>query len=264
MRHSVKRFDNVKKQNTSSLLSTPLRRALGLPRSASTQRILWEFGLPPAAAALTGTLLQSFSRSCKHRKRHLVSLPYHDYNSTTAPATADYLNWMPHKLRELSATHRHIDMRNLSRSAVSQIVLAEQKQLWSVYCRSRPYAQAVKSDLDIARYMLSDTTRVARIRARLRLGVARTRHFLHKTGRVSSPNCVSCGVADDEAHVLIFCTALAEDRLHCVNALGTLSPPVALCMTALLGIAPPGHPQFDQILHATSPFLCILATKKRI
>lgn len=181
------------------------------------------------------------------------------------------MRWLPHRLDEIRQRYRGIDLRHLTRSSFNLIVVSEQKRLMDAYCEEgeRSYIKAVKPRPTTALYLRTDDTTALRARARLRLGVARTRQYLYGISRAQSPNCESCGWTDDDTHVLFSCDELSQERLNCITALAALTPPASFDIHAVLGVEseepgrpPPAHA--TAVLHITGIFLKQLALKKRI
>jgi len=93
------------------IIAIPLRRALGMPRSSSAVRLLWEFGIPSPPVIRSRVLLECLSRAYRSAKdgNHLPRLLVDDFKAadpSTHP-TPFYARPFVHEAASLLALPNH-------------------------------------------------------------------------------------------------------------------------------------------------------------
>ena len=84
------------------IIATPLRRALGLHKTSSAIRTMWEFGIPDLQSTRLKCLLQSTSRALRSASNghFLPSILSNDINSPNSSASSFYSRPFTHELSE--------------------------------------------------------------------------------------------------------------------------------------------------------------------
>ena len=212
-------LNQQQQQNLDQIIARPLRKALGLRRSTSALRVMWEFGVPPIRPSLAKIYLQSIFRSYCLRETKLANLPYHDFVAYANDPVPTKHRTLPHFAFDLLQRH-HLQLPDLNKYLIDYVARKEWLQWWAA--NARHSAQLLKPEPGPARYLRIDHPTAARARARLRLRVSPTRYFLHKINKISSPNCTYCDAVDTEAHVLLFCRSTVALRTECRSRLMAL------------------------------------------
>jgi hypothetical protein len=261
------------------IIATPLRRALGLHRTASALRTLWEFGIPDVESIRVRCFLQSISRAYRS---HLSGnfLPTILINDITAAAKRDidssssfYCRSIIDELHTMQIEHPSASKLPLDRKTLNAITATAMTTHWVANSTAR--ARILKPSPDPPRYLYVDLKPVVCIRARLRLAVALTpqRKFIYR--HTDSDQC--CGEAGTTEHVILRCNRFAGARAVCVRSLSNLSSPVILTLDLALGLPPPTpsplprhhKKQFlqdlhDQCLLITGAYLASIDTISRL
>lgn len=239
-----------------SIIAVPLRRALGLHRSASTARTLWECGIPTVRSLKVASVLQSVSRSIRsHRSGNgLPGALVHDLLEAPlrhpGPIYCRPFRSEVQSIQKLFPLALRLPLRAKQVRAVVQSSMAREWQF-----SSKPPHRVMKPCAEVPRYLSVDPKPTVAVRARLRFSVALTPHRRHIYGLQPSPACW-CGELDgDTDHVLLHCPKFAAARQLCSTALQGLYDPQALTRQLLLGQPPVisahlrGERSFQRLLH---------------
>lgn len=262
------------------IIATPLRRALGLHRTASALRTLWEFGIPDVESIRVCCFLQSISRAYRSHLsgNFLPSILINDITAATARRDADssssfYCRSIIDELHSMQLRHPSASKLPLDRKTLNAITASAMTTHWVT--NSTVKARILKPSPDPPRYLHVDLKPVVCIRARLRLAVALTpqRKFIYR--HTDSNQC--CGEAGTTEHVILRCNRFAGARAACVRTLSSLSSPVTLTLDLALGLPPPNpcsiprhHKKkflqdlHDQCLHITGAYLASIDTISRL
>jgi hypothetical protein len=234
------------------ILASPLRRALGLHRSASGIRTLWEFGIPTINTIRLRCILQAVSRAYRSAAdgNALPSILVEDAKSFKPAKTAAYCRPFVQEVAEVQAAHPAAAKLPIAKKQLDSICKAAMVKEW--HALSSLKARAIKPELDCPRYISVDSKPLVCIRARLRLASALTprRRFIY--GLTNTDKC-ECGLVGDTEHVLMKCTKFNADRSVCSTGLLELYSPVKLTLALVLG-QPPPLPA-DRTLHNEKSFL---------
>jgi hypothetical protein len=217
---------------------------LGLHRTASALRTLWEFGIPDVESIRLRCFLQSISRA--HRS-HLNGnfLPTILINDITAipaaPATGadtSYCRSIADELQGIQGKHPAASKLPLDKKQLNTITTTAMTNQW--VANSTIKARALKPSPDPPRYLTVDDKPVVCIRARLRLSVALTPQRKFRYRHTDHDQC--CGETGTTEHVLLRCNRFAGPRAACILALSKLPISVHLTLDLALGLPPPIPP----------------------
>jgi hypothetical protein len=253
------------------IIATPLRRALGLHRSASAVRVLWEFGIPSASVIRLRCILQTVSRAFRSARcgNYLPSLLVQDVSSDEKggdkPAFCRSFRCELEEVKRLLPANSKFP---LDKKVIKAVVASAMRTEWSSL--SSVKAKAIKPLGDCARYISVDPKPIVCIRARLRLSVALTPQRRHVYRLADSPRC-GCGwPVGDTNHVVMLCPKFASARSVCSNLLLSCAVPVKLTLDLVLGNPPLVDDQWwsgqrallrdlhDQCLNITGDFLLFI------
>jgi hypothetical protein len=259
------------------IIATPLRRALGLHRSSSAVRVMWEFGIPSAAVIRLRCILQTVSRAYRAARSgsFLPSLLVEDFRSEEKGEEKPvFCRSLRCEVREFSPLLPVNFRFPLDKKVVKTVTSNAMMREWSLVSSAK--ARAIKPLSDCPRYIFVDPKPIVCIRARLRLSVALTpqRRFVY--GVSSSARCECGWLVGDTNHVVMICSKFALDRSVCSNLLLSCSVPVKLTLGLVLGSPPPvddpslrGARAFlqdlhDRCLNITGQFLLAIDRRMRL
>jgi hypothetical protein len=233
------------------ILATPLRRALGLHRSASAVRTLWEFGIPDMETIRLRCFLQSVSRAVRssYSGNFLPSILATDISQHQPVASPHYCRSLTQEFSEINQQYPYTSRLPLNKKVIDNTTVDAMTKQW--IRDSTPKARSIKPSPDIPRYLYTDSKPTVCIRARLRLSCALTprRKFIY--GLTTSDTC--CGETGDAAHVILRCKRFDSARATCTQHLLDLYVSVHLTLDLALGLPPP-LPS-DRSLHREKTFL---------
>jgi hypothetical protein len=222
----------TQQQKLLQILATPLRRALGLPNSASAIRVLWEFGVPTIPTLKLRCMLQAVLRADKSFQsgNQLPNLLLKDCDRTEFPKSAAYCRPIGAEFRQ-SITQCPFD-----KSEIKSLTVKSMTAVWQSSANYK--AKMLKPSPELPLYITADTKPLVCVRARLRMGVALTpkRLFLYRV--IDSPRCPRCGVEGNARHVLLDCPEYHVSRSVCSSKLAFLPFHVDLTYELLLGLRP--------------------------
>jgi hypothetical protein len=233
------------------IIANPLRRALGLHRTASAIRTLWEFGIPTIETIRLTQFLQSLSRAMRsaYNGNFLPAILAGDIADPGDNESARYCRPISTELAEIRLQHPSAARLPLDKKQAKSISIAAMTKAWNSSASAK--ARSIKPDHLPARYISVDTKPTVCIRARLRLDVALTprRKLIYRL----VPNDVCCGESGNTEHVLMRCNKYTAARTKCSNDLLNLYIPITLTLSLLLGLPPP--PPIDPSLRHEKAFL---------
>lgn len=246
----------------SQVMATPLRRALGLSRSASAARVLWEFGLYDTFTLHCKHIISAYLRSqrCLDNGLTLADTLARDYDSYAAAPSAQFCLPFPAILKEacacLSLPEPPVD-KNMLKCALDKFAT----DTWS---RGKEAAVQLKPLLPPASYLKVDRKPAVCIRARVRLGVALSFVVLNRYRKRDSPSCDYCAAAEGSIdHLLLQCPRFDLDRSICSSSLADLPSSPTLSLDLLRGCTPPDmrKAEANQCLSITATFLSAVSSK---
>ena len=256
----ITKFTKKHIQQLTQVIASPLRRALGLPRSTSAQRVLWEYGLPDVGNIILKTLFQFYNRSVTEYSSNPHSLP--------AMCASDVKSYVPPD-PSLHSSNSFLAIRSVpslissalarfpslsfpaSTDAINTTIARSAALHWEDTAAQR--YRVLKPCIDTPMYLSVDTMPAAVIRGRIRLNRELSHQRMWKYGRVESSNCPVCGIWGNIEHILMQCPVFRRQRVECMNELNRLYYPVYLTMDLIRGESPPKPP--DKTLHNERQFL---------
>ena len=118
---------------------------------------------------------------------------------------------------------------------------------------------SLRAGLSHVPWVSSRSRRVSIVLARLRMGHAGVRYYLHRFGMADSPACVTCGVDDTIEHFLLTCARYRRERLVLAAALRPLGV-LDMTVRVLLGGGNYPHRVQTKIIRATAEYLTSTGT----
>jgi hypothetical protein len=237
------------------IIAIPLRRALGLHRSSSAARTLWEFGIPDFETLRKKCLLQGINRAARsaNNGNFLPSILIDDIKNQQPYSSSHYCRPVSIEFAALKVTFPdNVDSKiPISDKALKGIITASMTSNFVRAARHTPKWLRIKPSPQVASYLSVDTKPLVCIRARLRLSCALTPHRKHIYRLTDTSLC--CGELGDADHVIMRCSKFTAARVRCINDLHTLYVPVDLSTDLAAGLPPP--PPSDPSLHAEKTFL---------
>lgn len=227
------------------IIAIPLRRALGMPRSASAVRLLWEFGLPTPPIIRSRVMLECVSRAFRSADDDnvLPRLLIDDFkaaNPASLPLPA-YARPFAHEAAVLISQHPiELPAKSTDRK---DWVTDRMTHEWQASSRVKARHRLLKHSPELPLYLSVDTKPLVVLRARLRMGVALVPYRKHIYDKSLSDLCPHCNVKGTVQHVLMHCTKFASARSLLVVSLLALQPSVKLTLNVILGDAP--HELYD-------------------
>ena len=271
-------IDLITLHKITQIISTPLRKTLGLGSHASAARTLWECGIPGIDTILLQHTIAAANRS--HRaigNASLAEVPpmlafdishfnFHSYKPSRK------FTFLPYRFHRFSGKNLFPPLP-IGKSDLKRIINSAAKAEFSSTPKLSADAISLKADLLPELYLSHDPKPIVSIRARCRLGVALTPKQLFKYKKRASPLCESCHVVGDLKHVLMDCTRFNVARLACAKALSWLYVPIPLDLNLILGLAPFLPPRFadekkfqvlihEQCLDHTGKFLAAISRQQ--
>lgn len=237
------------------VLALPLRRALGLPRSTSAQRTIWEYALPDVGSIQMRTLLQYYNRSCSHFRSDPNSLPALFASDVSDLAPPDPARPSSHQSVPALLKSALTLFPDLKFPATTATINKHIAQLATSHWENtaKHHHRVSKPDSDTPLYLSVDKMPAAVIRGRLRLDKALSFEVMWKYKSIASPRCHHCDVLGSVSHILLYCPVFQIQRAKCTAALQNLYYPIELTMSLLRG-EPPPRPR-DRTLHSEQKFL---------
>lgn len=233
------------------IIALPLRRALGLPGTASARRTLWEYGLPPPHLLRLKSLVQCLGRAYRsaNQGNYLPGLLRDDIvavmNGAVAPASS---RPSPHYCRPF-ATEAVADLTQLpapptlpaSSADINALINGAMTTDWQSTNRVKHRDKLLKPSPELPLYLTLDQKPALTIRARLRLGVCLVPQRRHIYNPANSPSCPYCvGIVGTVTHMLLECPRFAAPRTLLTDTLRTrLRVPISLTLQLLKGLPPP-------------------------
>ena len=260
-----------------SLVAKPLKKVLGLPRSASTLATLAECGISSIDVWRDKLTLQLAHRISTLSPTHESSIQFyqHDYNHDhqQVQSTRSYkglIESLGSRVQALEGKlsnhntqwnlndHKAPDRRELK---LKELELSHTQWINSNTCLAlqalKPlHIEAIKKEL----YIVHDKPHISRLRARFRFNVAKTNQILFKYKQRASPNCPFCRHAiESREHILMECPEYQLERLaleHKLQRELQLNNPLTLnvILGDFRGIACPSQSLLD-ILAWTGNFI---------
>ena len=185
--------------------------------------MIWEFGLPDVESIHLRALLQFYNRSFTHHASDPTSLPAMCARDVESMIALDYaprvdtIPWMVWQMRKYFPVQLAFP---LSKESMDSFVQWRETERWidtsTVIYRELKPSPATES------YLSSDNMPGAVIRARVRMGIARTPQRMWQSRLVQSPKCPKCRVLGDIPHILLECKAFRKQRARCKSALSSL------------------------------------------
>jgi hypothetical protein len=221
------------------ILTTPLRKTLGLPKYVSASRLLWEFGIPDILTLQLQSLIQLTHRSQRILNKNpssiAASLAY-DINNPLPTVSPTFCLPLPTRFLSLADKH-NLPLQPLSKKPFQQLI---QRIAASTFLSSSSSnAINLKPSITPAPYLYHDTKPTVGIRAKLRLGVALSFSKLFLFKKRESSACDFCSTTDGSSiHLFMHCPHLAYLRSICETDLLQLHPPIPLTYDLILGNPP--------------------------
>jgi len=224
-------------RSLTQLIARPLRRSLGLPRSSSAQRVLWEFGLYDLHTLHLKSIIDFAMRSqrCLDKGIPLASqlaADCRDYVPITSPK---YCTPFPQLVLDALAALRLPKLPD-DKLELKTALDAHALRVWTTTAKAS--AVAMKPSLKPPMYLFIDSKPAVCIRARVRLGVALSFARLFLFRKRDSASCAFCGLEGTIEHLLMVCPRFHTSRSACRRALERLRPPFTLSMEVLCGKVP--------------------------
>src|SRR4051812_13166289 len=162
------------------IIAIPLRRALGMPRSSSAVRLLWEFGIPLPSVIRSRVLVECLSRAFRSAEDG-NDLPRLLVDALSAaniitPPKPFYARSFAHEAASfLAPPLHHIDLpcKPAARRAWTNALMTHE---WRTSSRVKARHRLLKPSPDPPLYLSADAKPLVVIRARLRMGVALVPH----------------------------------------------------------------------------------------
>lgn len=221
------------------IIAIPLRRALGMPRSASAVRLLWEFGIPSPSVIRSRVTVECLSRAFRSASdgNELPALLVEDFKAAdpTSVPKPFYARPFAHEAASLLAQHPlRLPCKGPARKAWVNALMTRE---WQTSRRIKPKHRLLKREPDPPLYLSVDPKPLLTIRARLRMGVALVPFRKHIYDRSIPANCSRCNVPGTVDHVLMHCLKHATARSLLAVSLVDLG--VELRINVILGDCPP-------------------------
>ena len=231
------------------ILAIPFRRCLGMNKSCSAARLLWEFGIPDAHTLLMSSTLRTMNRSARASPSSITAIAAGDAAATAAAAgvgdgkssmpTTSLMQHFAEAKRRYGLSILPIDNKHFN-SVIEQIATSSFHSVPKLSDRAR----TIKPTWEAATYLSIDPRPIVSIRARIRLNQALSFSRLHLYNKVDSPNCPRCRVRGDTKHILLDCPVFHSLRQACLDRLSRLPIDVSLTYDLICGLPPPIPPAF--------------------
>ena len=228
-----------------TILSSPLKKTLGLGKHTSSLRTLWDCGIPDAMSIKESNILQYANNACKRKvippasQRPSIIINKQvpsDFSSKLQNVMAKHcIPTLPIKIKDVKILTKEIQRSNFFENPT---ISEDDKKR--------------KQEPDTARYLLVDPRPTVSIRSRLRLNVDLSFARLHKYKIRTSSKCDLCGNPNgDTDHLLLHCPAFEQARADCRMNLQNITPKETLCKDIILGHLPKItlHKQFSNRKH---------------
>lgn len=219
------------------IIAHPLRKSLGLSRTSSAARVLWEFGLYDVHTMHLKHVISFALRSQRSLDANvaLASELARDMQNHVDLPSARYCLPLTHIVRDALA---QVGLNELpkDKAALKLALDAHATKRWLT--SAKPHHQALKPTLPLPSYLHVDSKPAVSIRARIRLSCALSFDKLLLYKKRDTATCDFCGIDGTIEHLLMGCPRFDLQRMQCIDALLALSPPVELSMNLLKGLEP--------------------------
>jgi Reverse transcriptase (RNA-dependent DNA polymerase)/Endonuclease-reverse transcriptase len=238
------------------LIAVPLRRALGLHRSTSAARVLWEFGIPDFESLRLKCFLQGINRAMRSawNGNHLPAFLVRDIRDANISSPTFYCRPLSEEFKTICNSYPSASRLPVDKKSLKAIVTSSMGRFLTANPFYKHKWRTIKPTAEQALYLSVDPKPIVCIRARLRLACALTPHRKLIYGLLSSDRC--CGETGDSDHVIMRCSKFTSARLKCIRELRQLYRPVDLSTHLVLGLPPP--PPQDPELRKDKAFLKLL------
>jgi hypothetical protein len=224
------------------IIATPLRRAIGLHRSASAARTMWEFGIPDFETLRMKCLLQGINRSLRSslKGNFLPSFLINDLRSHDDSKSSYFCRPIQHEFKAICQDFPAAASSSLPipKKVIQSIITSSMTRYFTH--TSQPKHLHLKPSSTPALYLSIDEKPIVCIRARFRLSVALTPHRKFIYRQIDNDLC--CGESGDTSHVFLRCNKFHVARSQCIHDLHHLYIPVKLTVDLMLGLPPPLPP----------------------
>jgi hypothetical protein len=200
------RFNRSQISKLNQIMAMPLRRAMGLPRTASAVGAMWHCDVPSLSTTKLTVMLQCISRAHVSASKG-NALPQLLVDDLRAPVTKGphYCRPFLNELNEVKAKHPDVAFSfPMSKAVIKSISQKALKSDW--VAQSTVKHRRVKPSMGVSAFFKREAKPTLCIRSRICFSVALTpqRHHLYK--HTPTPLCSACGVVGDLDHVLLHCT----------------------------------------------------------
>jgi hypothetical protein len=201
-----------------AITAEPMRRCLGLPKSAHTRSLLVETNTLSTRNQFDVLSVTSCSRALLLPAQHQCRQVVLNQLTWRVPSTSLNKPIVALATRACTALGQpnavKLDPKPIDRKALTRKALALQRLDWRKRGKGKRLFTLMPIGPFAPLYLSHDHRQIAIIRARLRFDRARLAESRRRRGELNiDPNCPHCGVLDDLDHLLYDCTLLPRDQL---------------------------------------------------